>query len=503
MASIRTRDAAVLLPAAAGAAGLGVLASELPAGAVALVGFSGLLFLPWVALFFLFVLTSMIQNDAYGILSGLSAGGYTFSWAHLILIPFAIRAYLFARQGLRPKWSKPEWIIAAFAFMQLLITFRQAPSFKQSLGALGLLALGVLAYVAVYAAVSSSRRLLIASKVFLWLILANAVYGILAMGAHLVLHTHFGVSTRSAFGDGVYGLSLEHDIFASTCGAGAIAFYVLWRERNPLFSRGISAFAVWACGVASLLGLARGAWLGEALAFLALMVLPRTGRRRIQGVERVGFTLLLVAVLGLGASYIVGTSGTVGTQLQGIEDKLSNLLNLNTGTGLARLGETQIALDDWKESPVFGLGAGSYDQRHPQKLRTNYIGNIYLRALYETGLVGALLLISFFLLLFWPNKTLLFGVSELAPVARALTFGGAVLTVAYAATDSTLQVWPWIFFALIRAARLLSERSERALKRVPARPGAVPAVAVEGNGASSIRPPVAVPAHGPARAPWL
>jgi hypothetical protein len=491
LAITKRRDAAVLLPGAAGAVGLGAVTSQVPIAAVGAVGLGSLMVLPWVGLFSLFTLMSMVQNESYGILSGVRVAGFSFGWGHIILIPLAIRAYLFTKEGLRPHWGKPEWFIAAFAFIQPIITFRQAPSFKQSLGSLGLLALGVLAYVAVYAALCNRRRMLIAAKVFLLLVLANAVFGILAMVAHLVLHTHIGVSTRSAFGDGVYGLSLEHDIFASTCALGAIAFYVLWREWNPLFSRRLSAFGIGACGVAMLLGLARGAWLGCALAFLALMILPRPPGRRIRGAERVGFTLMLVALLGIGASYLVGSSGGDVSAFQGIQEKAANLVNLGTGTGLARLGETQTALTDWKKSPLFGLGSGSYDQRHPQKVRTNYIGNIYLRALYETGLVGAFLLVVFLLLLFWPNRALLFSTSELAPVVRALTFGGAVLTVAYAATDSTLLVWPWILFGLVRAARAMLDREYRAARPTPPPRPAIPAPVVEGNGHGRV--PAAVP----------
>jgi O-antigen ligase len=250
-------------------------------------------------------------------------------------------------------------------------------------------------------------------------------------------------------------------------------------------------FGIGACGVAMLLGLARGAWLGCALAFLALMILPKPPGRRIHGVERVGFTLMLVALLGLGASYLVESSGDVSA-FQGITEKAANLVNLGTGTGLARLGETQTAITDWKKSPMFGLGSGSYDQRHPQKVRTNYIGNLYLRALYETGLVGVLLLVAFLLLLFWPNRALLFSSSDLAPVARALTFGGAVLTVAYAATDSTLLMWPWILFALVRGARSMLDREYQAARPpAPSRPStAVPPV--EGNGHGGVPAPVPV-----------
>ncbi|HJP66047.1 MAG TPA: O-antigen ligase family protein, partial [Actinomycetota bacterium] len=384
--------------------------------------------------------------------------GYSFSPAHLILIPFAIRAYIATQPELRNKWRTPEWLLVCFAIIQPFITFRNAPSFKDSLGALGLTALGILAYLAVYMAVCTPRRLKATARILLWLVLFNATFGVLAMLAHIMIHTNIGISTTSRYGNGVFGLSFEHDIFASTSAVGAIAFYVLWRERNPIFSPRISGIAFWICSAAMFVGLARGAWLGFGLAFLAVMIVPRTIRQRIAGVERVGIMLILAVLLGVGAAYVIGSSDQLTSAFDSVQTKMGDLVNINTATGVARLGETNQVLDDWKTHKLFGLGTGSYNQLHPLLNQTNYIGDIYLRALYETGLLGVTFLIGFLVWLFWPNKALLFNVGDLGPIARALTFGGAVLTVAYAATDATLLIWPWILFALVRAARVHNDR---------------------------------------------
>ncbi len=482
MANRRNNDGALLLPAAAGSVGLGALTAQIPLAAAGALGFSVLVFLPWVGLFVLMTLLSMIQSESYGALAGIEVLGFNFGPSHLLLVPFAIRAYLTTRPELRLRWGKPEWFLVAFAILQPLITIRKAPDLGASLGALGLLALGILAYLAVYVAICTPRRLLAATRIFLWLLLLNAVYGILAELAHLAMGTSLGVSTNSVYGSGVYGLSFEHDIFASTCAVGAIAFYVFWRERNPIMSPRLSGLAFWICGVASLLGLARGAWLGLGVVFLAIMVLPRGGARRIRGVERVGVTVILLSVLALGASYVIGSSSSA---FEAVQAKAEDLFNLETGTGRARLRETEIALEDWETSKVLGLGAGTYNQRHPQKEATNYIGNIYLRALYESGIVGLFLLVAFLVLLFWPNRLLLYASGDLASVSRALTFGGAVVLVAYAATDATLFIWPWIMFGLIRASRALVDREYRAGQRASAlvHPALAPvAPSVEGNG---------------------
>jgi hypothetical protein len=50
---------------------------------------------------------------------------------------------------------------------------------------------------------------------------------------------------------------------------------------------------------------------------------------------------------------------------------------------------------------------------------------------------------------------------DLAPIARALTFGCTVLVVSYLATDALLLVWPWLLLGLTRAARVMSAEQER------------------------------------------
>jgi hypothetical protein len=484
MALGRNRDGVLLLPAAGGSVGVGLFAAQSPVYAGGALGVAVLLLLPWVPLFLIMTLFSMIQSESYGALSGIELAGFSFGPSHLLLIPFAVRAYLTTRPEMRLRWGKPEWFLVAFAILQPLITLRKAPDFGASLGALGLLALGILAYLAVYVAVCTPRRVLAATRIFLWLLLLNAVYGILAELAHLAMGTRLGVSTNSEYGSGVYGLSFEHDIFASTCAVGAVAFYIFWRERNPVMSPRMSGIAFWICGVGSLLGLARGAWLGLGLVLLAIMILPRGGARRVRGVERVGVTVIILSLIGLGASYVIGSSSSA---FEGVQQKAEDLVNLETGTGRARLHETSIALEDWKTSKLFGLGTGTYNQLHPQPEATNYIGNIYLRALYESGIVGVFLLIMFLVLLFWPNRSLLYASGDLASVARALTFGGAVVLVAYAATDATLFIWPWIMFGLIRASRALVDREFRAGRPGPGVARPIPA---------PMAPPMAPPNGG-------
>ena len=102
------------------------------------------------------------------------------------------------------------------------------------------------------------------------------------------------------------------------------------------------------------------------------------------------------------------------------------------------------------------MGTDSFGQRHID-YRLNppapaYLGNLYFRTLYETGIVGVMLLVLFVVAIVWPAPALSRNRSDLAPVARSLAFGFLAMAVAYAATDGLLLAWPWVFIGVARAA---------------------------------------------------
>ena len=142
---------------------------------------------------------------------------------------------------------------------------------------------------------------------------------------------------------------------------------------------------------------------------------------------------------------------------------MNELTTFSSGTEAARVSEWRTALGDLHVSPIFGLGTGTYGLRHPLKSGvTNYIGNLWLRVLYDTGIAGLLLFVGAVAITLFPTRTLLRAKGPWATLARALTFGWLPLIVAYAGTDDTLFMWPWVFLGLIGAARLVAERHERA-----------------------------------------
>ena len=456
----------------------GLLAGAAPLLAAGLALVLILVVLPWNGLFAVLSFLSITQSAKTGgggvSLNGIVIGGLTFRPAMAVVIPFAIRAYLMTNPAVRIRWKLPEYLLLGYVILLATSSLIYSPDISKSLPTVGLIAFGVLAYYAVVTAVATSERLFKAVRIFLIVVLINAAYGILAAVAHFTIHTKFGISTNSDFGPGVFGLSYEHDIFASTCAAGAVAFFALWREAgrtSVIVSARLAGLGFVTCSVAMLLGLARAAWVGYAIAMAALVLTTRRATRARAQFGRAGAVLLGATLVGIIASYLFVTAPT-GTATQntsvlgGIKGKIGELLNPTTGTGRARVSELKTAVGDMPESPLIGLGANTYGMRHPQaRTKNNYIGNLWLRAVYEAGIIGLLCLVGAVAFILWPSRVLTSSQGPAAAVARALVFGFLVLVFAYAGTDDTLYMWPWILLGLVRAARVMANREYAQLRR--------------------------------------
>jgi O-antigen ligase len=347
----------------------------------------------------------------------------------------------------------------------------------------GLLALGAISYLTVYTGVCTRERLIFAAKVVLYAALLNATLGAVASLGHYATHasifnpflsghlgTHRGVSGLPR------GLVVENNIYGSFTGAAGLAFFVLMRERNPVFSRRRASLAFWICMVGLVLSSTRGAWVGFIVAFVALLIFRRPHGRRRSPVAGVGIMAVLVAVLAAGALWYTAQPPTTPvdttvTSSGEISADAGTLLDFSSGTGASRLSEWKTALNDFRRSPLIGLGTNSYGQRHLAVNATEenplpgYLGNLYVRTLYDTGIIGFLFLAFFLLPVVRPRRALQTSRGDLAPIARAFLFGYLVLAVAFAATDASFQPWPWVFLGLARAAVALATRQHESMRR--------------------------------------
>lgn len=476
----RDADGWMLLPAAWGTAGIGALSAQAPALGMGVGGVGLLTLMPWDLLFLLMSAAAIFSKFR------LDVAGMSIQLAHIALIPLAIRVFLLDRERPR-RWRLPELALIAFVSLQVVTSYLNAENRTQSLLAAGLLLFGVLGYLCAFGSVVTRRRLIFAGRAVLIAAMASAVVAEAAIAAHYLLGTGFGVVAGEKFA-GIpvpFGLTKEHNILGSMSASAAIGFLILSREANPLFSRRFCNIGFWVCLAAMVASLTRSAWIGFGLVLLVTLVWRR--RRQSHGgrVAQSSLAFLAVVVVATGIFALQASDSPVGTA---VVERGTELLNFESGSGEARLEEWTLAGRDIRGSLLIGLGTNSYGQRHiaprksvdvPLEERGAYLGNLYLRTLYDSGVLGLLLLLIALGTILWPGRLLRTSSGDLAPVAWAFVFMYVTLALAYVGTDASFQVWPWIVLALARAAVSFALTQHRTLLRP----------AGEGNGQSA--PPVA------------
>jgi hypothetical protein len=178
---------------------------------------------------------------------------------------------------------------------------------------------------------------------------------------------------------------------------------------------------------------------GLALGLLEQVLRPRP--RAAAAVRRA--SIATVTVLGLVALAVaLATSGR-------IIDTLDEELRSATADGSGVQVETthlssrdlyqrpdywRVAIDMFEESPLLGAGAGTFEREYTVRRReekhARYAHNLFLRSLAEGGLVGALLVVGFFLVM----------IGAAVAVRRRLAPGSAVVVAATLAISAYFAV---------------------------------------------------------------
>ena len=465
----RWRSGAELLPWAAGSVGIGVLAVETPmlaAGAGAAVA---LACLPWMLLFAGLAMAATAQSVTFEL------AGMTLRPDMLVTVVFALRAFTLRD---RARFGRVEWFLVSFLGLQVATSAINALDPSSSYRSVALLSFGVLAFLAVSVALSSVERLLVAVRIFLAVGAAATSAGLVMLAAHHAFGTNVGVTaveTLAGF-PSVRGLAYEHDLFGSTSAALAIVFLVMWLEPGRVMPARLASAGFWLCLAATVLSLARGAWVALAVGALATWLVSRAAARRV-GRLIAGATLLAVVAGVVVVTFSTHEAADVGAETASVlQVQASRTLDFSGSTGARRLAEWRTSLDEVQTSPFIGLGSNSYGQRHFDETQYGpkpaFVGNWFVRFLYDSGVAGLLLFLGFAVPVAWPGRSVRRGGGDLDPLVRALVLGCVVLAVAYLATDALLLVWPWVLLGLTRVARRLSTR------------------AADGSGSGAVREPL-------------
>ncbi len=383
MSSGRSRHTAWGVPLAAALVALAAGLSGSPTVAVAvagtvLLGLSTLL--PVTALLALFLLSTL--STRYGIqIAGLTLRG---EYVAGVLLALAL---------LRQRSAGPVDARRRAVLLTLLIylvyatsvTILFAPSPTRSLTVLLWFASDCLILGALLRVPGLTRTLVRQGTV---IAAAHAVFGIVAWVTASVGGPVFGVQIDPSYGGlAAYGLSYEANIFAGVTSVWTVVAMSSPREWTLRATR--PALLVLA-PVVALISHTRTALIALVAGLVVLLVGRTSGQARKKAMSALA-GLVLVIPLGL-ATGLPGTAEIAG--------KFARTLDPGSPNASLRLETSAVALEDLRFSTsVLGLGTNSYGQRHLRRaddgsLAPGYLGNLPLQILYDTGLVGAGILVS-------------------------------------------------------------------------------------------------------------
>lgn len=259
----------------------------------------------------------------------------------------------------------------------------------------------------------------------------------------------------------VASIDFEANLYASLLGLLAPFALEQWRRRRGVTEAIVAGIVIVALG----LGVTRGAYAGLVaglVVYLGLLFVRKVPRDVLVRVAGLAAVALLLAPLTARTLLPTGrlTSAATPTLAAGATPTPRPSSSPSPGpsptpqvdTLAWRVDRIPTALSDIQTSPLIGLGAAAFGQRHPRSDAPgipDYIGMQSLVAVYEAGILGALALGLGFLILL-----LMLAMKTGADVGRHAAYAGAICSflVSYQATNA---LWFSINWLIVGAALAL------------------------------------------------
>jgi hypothetical protein len=299
-----------------------------------------------------------------------------------------------------------------------------------------------------------------------------------AVASQVLLKTDWGVQHSDVLIGKAYGLALEANLYAILI-AMAIPFTVLMPEHGGLsVSRGVRAAIIGALAIGLGLGYSRGGLVALAAATIALLFVAavRRPRWKIEWLRVAGTTAatLFVAVAVIQGQDALARAGARSTDNLILVDvpapsprepdatpRTSDSPEPSTPPEVVGVGDTvavrlrtiRLALGAFPAQPIIGHGTDAFKD-HYQEITCDcpaHVSNLPVATLYEAGIVGAVGLGGFLLLVV---------VGALRLRAAALLAAILAMLVGYLFTDALRFGLNWIILGLVPG--LLAVGSARA-----------------------------------------
>jgi len=365
------------------------------------------------------------------------------------------------RSNLEIRLETPDYCVLAYVVMNYVSSTFGSSSPSQTLRWALLNNLAVLSYFLVRLLVRDAEIFGKAFRVLLAVGFVESVYGILCYASHQILGTTVGVELGQYLTDiaGPYGSLVEANLFGAYSGCTAVlglGVYLTGERRL----RYLVCFFVGA--LATVLSFSRAAL--AALVVASMWVFWRARDAKEQHRSRVA---TLVLAIGLILLIVVPAVGGV------VQERFAGLFTqgrLGEESAVGRLIEAQEALQEFSEHRLIGTGTASLQLSFDWggyvpdwSDHFGWVGNITVRILHDTGLLGMAAFLGFLGALAWKIRSGLRGRSRQAPMLIALSAGALLYAISFQATDATLSAFPWVHLGFLASATtLVGESNESA-----------------------------------------
>jgi hypothetical protein len=347
---------------------------------------------------------------------------------------------------LKPNLS--EWLLGAWFAVGLVASVTAAPETLVSLKGVALLvvaSLGLLVPRRLLDREQATGQMDVIVKVLLLALALEGTYGAAAWLAH-ALGSTVSISANPVTGHlGAYGTLWEPNVFGSFCGAGAIA----WAWLGPKYFRH-SWLGMTACLAGTFASYTRAAWGAVVLVLLVSVAFGRLRERShlrqvvIAVAAALVFTLLAFGAERIGDYYVpvVNEQGQTLQPKRGFFAVLLNEIDVLGRTDQLKIGGSEI-----KRHLLLGNGTASFGQYHLNRGQPQHIANLELTALYDTGIVGLLLLLAFgarvaYVAWRWRRDDCVAG----------LGMAALVIAITNVATETTELMITWLLVGLVLMA---------------------------------------------------
>ncbi|HET9182722.1 MAG TPA: O-antigen ligase family protein [Candidatus Angelobacter sp.] len=378
----------------------------------------------------------------------LDIGGLKARPEHILMGLICVAALFHWKRRTEPmRWITADYFLMAYVganfFCSLVMSIAPGQTLKWAVQQ----TLVIMAYFLLRLFADEPTRLRGAVRVLIAVGALEGAYAVICFYSNILFNTTFGVEVGQ-YGTfpGTYGTLFEANIlgaFSASCLLMALVIYFQERQRRYLLATALTFAGM-------MIALSRAAIIAAAVSLVVLLFVGvRKGFVGRSGVKAVGTALLITT--------LVLASAIIPLYVQRFSTVEVSDISADPDTAL-RVVTIGMAVDDIVQHPILGNGTSSFQLLVSNKElgftdldeTGTWIGNVEMRVIHDTGIVGLVIFVYFLVYLAVPAWKLLR--KQHHPELLGLMLGALVYSMTFQATEGTLLAFSWVHLGLIGCA---------------------------------------------------